>query len=460
MRFVDLFAGLGGFHYALRALGHECVFASEIDPELRELYARNFPDSARRVFGDIREFAHRVPRHDVLCAGFPCQPFSKSGYQRGRRDRRRGTLFHEIAAILEHHLPRYVILENVGNFERHNYGRTWRIVRQTLQRLGYCVRGTTHVASGGHGLISPHHLGYPQSRERFFIVASLNQLREDPFPKADRTRVTTLGDIVMRPRELRAADREETSLPPARIECIKHWNRFVRAVPRCVELPSFPLWGDEFGARYPFSERTPHVSPMSELKRVIRHRYRPRPTRAQLISFLPSYARSTESVFPAWKVAFIQQNRDYFRRVRGYLPAKWLEDLASLPASHRKLEWNCNGEVRDLWQCVLQFRPSGLRAKRYTSSPALVALNTTQTPILGPERRFITRVEGLRLQGFPDSHNLPKSRENAFAALGNAVHTGVASAIASRLLTGRAHESEGDLEAWIATLEEHPGTSA
>jgi DNA (cytosine-5)-methyltransferase 1 len=79
MRVVDLFAGIGGFHYALRALGHECVFASEIDDELRQLYKENFPETAKFALGDIRACKGKVPRHDILCAGFPCQPFSKSG---------------------------------------------------------------------------------------------------------------------------------------------------------------------------------------------------------------------------------------------------------------------------------------------------------------------------------------------------------------------------------------------
>ena len=108
--------------------------------------------------------------------------------------------------------------------------------------------------------------------------------------------------------------------------------------------------------------------------------------------------------------------------------------MRSFAPSLRKLEWNCQGEERDLWKCVLQFRPSGLRAKRYTSCPALIAMTTTQVPILGPKRRFITRVEGLRLQGFPDRHALPKARERAFQALGNAVHVGVVRAIARRLM--------------------------
>jgi DNA (cytosine-5)-methyltransferase 1 len=79
MDFVDLFAGLGGFHYALRDLGHKCVFASEIDPDLQKCYKENFPKSASVVHGDIRAVHDLIPDHDILCAGFPCQPFSKSG---------------------------------------------------------------------------------------------------------------------------------------------------------------------------------------------------------------------------------------------------------------------------------------------------------------------------------------------------------------------------------------------
>src|ERR1043166_566973 len=87
MKFIDLFAGIGGFHKALASLGHECVFASEIDEELADLYRGNFPSIRKHVYGDIRRSKGRVPAHDILCAGFPCQPFSKSGSQNGRRDR-------------------------------------------------------------------------------------------------------------------------------------------------------------------------------------------------------------------------------------------------------------------------------------------------------------------------------------------------------------------------------------
>ena len=111
MRFIDLFAGLGGFHVALESLGHECVFASEIDPVLREVYKRNFPCTKQALHGDIREVRSKIPPHEILCAGFPCQPFSKSGDQLGFTDITRGTLFHEILRIAREHQPDLILLD-------------------------------------------------------------------------------------------------------------------------------------------------------------------------------------------------------------------------------------------------------------------------------------------------------------------------------------------------------------
>ena len=432
---MDLFAGLGGFHVALRSLGHECVFVSEFDQELRELYLKNFSDAHGIVHGDIRECNEKVPAHDILCAGFPCQPFSKSGDQRGMRDKTRGTLFHEILEILEWRRPQYVILENVGNFERHDHGRTWRIVKGSLAELGYHVRGTEHVSSGGHGLISPHHLGFPHTRERFFVVASLDELPLYPFPKAQRDRATRLSDIVQAKSELSRDDAEETALTRQQVSCIDHWNKLLGRLPAHVDLPSFPIWGDEILGGYPFRAETPHACTARELRRYLRQYRPPRGARkAGLLALLPSYARVKERRFPKWKVDFIESNREWFREIAPHVSAGWIRRLLGFPPSLRKLEWNCQGEERDLWRYVLQFRPSGLRAKRYSSCPALVAMTTTQIPILGPKRRFITRVEGLRLQGFADDHGLPGPRGKAFRALGNAVHVAVVREVARRLI--------------------------
>lgn len=437
MKFVDLFAGLGGFHHALKSLGHECVFASEIDSELREIYADNFQDiSKEQILGDIRECKEQVPSHDILCAGFPCQPFSKSGTQKGLKDKTRGTLFHEILHVLEQRRPEYVILENVGNFERHDQGRTWKIVRKSLEKLGYDVRGTEHVASGGTGLLSPHHFGFPHSRERFYIVARQGNLASEPLPKGDRSCVTSLADLVQRKVELRQRDRVETKLTAQQKRCIDHWNALLSKLPETeVELPSFPIWGDEFQASYPFEEYTPFVAPIQELRRAVNgHSAFSRVPRESLLELLPNYARYEVEQFPRWKVDFIRQNREWFKQHQKYFGKRWLKELRKFPASLRKLEWNCQGEERDLWSHVLQFRPSGLRVKRYSACPSLVAMTSTQIPVLGPEQRFLTRVEGLRLQGFPDTHKIPKSRAKTFRALGNAVHVGVICVIANKLI--------------------------
>lgn len=437
MKFVDLFAGLGGFHRALNRLGHECVFACEIDAELRTTYEANFPRVSGHIHADIRDCKDTVPAHDILCAGFPCQPFSKSGTQKGLKDKTRGTLFHEIVDVLERCRPEYVVLENVGNFERHDEGRTWKIVRESLEKLNYNVQGTEHVTSGGTGLLSPHHFGFPHSRERFYIVARNGKLRSQSLPKGDRSCVTDLADIVQKKGELRQSDRIETKLTLQQRACIDHWNALVSKLPEDeVELPSFPIWGDEFEASYPFEKYTPYKAPIKELRKAVNgHATQLRSAREELLELLPSYARYEAEAFPSWKVEFIRQNRQWFMKHRKYFGKRWLRKLREFPPSLRKLEWNCQGEERDLWKHVLQFRPSGLRVKRYSACPSLVAMTSTQIPLLGPEKRFLTRIEGLRLQGFPDTHQIPQSRSKAFQALGNAVHVGVASVIAKKLIS-------------------------
>jgi DNA (cytosine-5)-methyltransferase 1 len=436
MRFADICAGIGGFHRALKRLGHKCVFASEIDDELHKLYGENFPDTKDKTHGDIRESKGQVPPIDVLCAGFPCQPFSKSGSQLGLNHRTQGTIFHEILDILKARRPEYVILENVGNFERHDDGETWKIVRESLEKLGYDVRATEHITSGGVGLLSPHHLGFPHSRERFYIVGRQGTLPESPFPEGNRSCKTSLTAIAQEPSELSEADVNETRLTELQYDCIEHWNLLLSRLPEEeVDLPSFPIWGDELGATYPYEDHTPFATPLNQL-RLSLNGNAPRGSqgREELLGLLPNYACTRKSKFPKWKIDFIRQNREWFDDNRKYFGKRWVEKLQGFPPSLRKLEWNCKGEERDIWKYVLQFRPSGLRVKRYTTSPSLVAMTSTQIPILGPEGRFLTRIEGLRLQDFSDTHKLPNSRTKSFRALGNAVHVGVVEAIARGLL--------------------------
>ena len=433
LRYIDLFAGLGGFHRALSDLGHECVFASEINPTLQKVYLRNFPEMAGKLAGDIRQVAS-FPEHDLVCAGFPCQPFSKSGRQRGTQDETRGTLFNDILRAIDERHPYYVLLENVGNFERHDGGNTWRVVREQLERRGYAVKGTLHTSTpGGTGLVSPHHLGYPQHRERFFVVASLGDLPDQPFPSVDRMRKTSFHGILQAEGDIANDHAEEAALSPKQVACIEHWNRLLQALPEDAEVFS-PLWGDEFAAKYPFELRKelPANVPSWILWGYLdRRRARRHMRKRALLELLPAYARARS--FPGWKKQFIRDSRQWWLDNRRHAPKGWLTQLRKFPFSLRKLEWH-GGSERDLWQCVLQFRPSGLRAKKDGCIPALVAMTDTQIPIIGPRRRFLTRIEGLRLQGFKDTHALPASYSDAFAALGNAVHVKVVQAIAERLV--------------------------
>jgi len=133
MRFIDLFAGLGGFHLALKQLGHKCVFASEIDTELREIYKENF---GLKPEGNIQKVKiENIPSHEILCAGFPCQPFSKAGQQDGFNHPKLGRLYEYILEIISYHHPQFLILENVPNLERHNKGRILLVVSTVLMIL-------------------------------------------------------------------------------------------------------------------------------------------------------------------------------------------------------------------------------------------------------------------------------------------------------------------------------------
>src|SRR3954471_22769157 len=168
-KFVDLFAGVGGFHAALSAFGGECVYAVEKDPEAAAIYERNWKVPA---FGDIvddTEGRMRVPKHDVLAAGFPCQPFSKSGFQRGM-DEARGTLFWNICEILRVRKPSVVLLENVRNIAGPRHRHEWDVIIRSLRELGYRVSYEPIVFSPH--LLPPERGGRPQVRERVFIVGT------------------------------------------------------------------------------------------------------------------------------------------------------------------------------------------------------------------------------------------------------------------------------------------------
>lgn len=183
IRFIDLFAGIGGFRKAIENKNTNCVFSSEWDTLAQKVYKDNYHDVP---FGDITKIlAKDIPAHDLLCAGFPCQAFSVAGKRLGFKDTR-GTLFFDIERILKFHTPRMVILENVKNFKNHDNGDTFKTVKKSLEHIGYKVFAKVLRSSD---------FGVPQARERFYIVGLYNFSGEFRFPKSSN-KTKTIKDIL------------------------------------------------------------------------------------------------------------------------------------------------------------------------------------------------------------------------------------------------------------------------
>lgn len=169
MKFIDLFAGIGGFRLGMESAGFQCVFSSEIDKFARQTYRANFNEEP---FGDITQIkSEDIPKHDILCAGFPCQPFSIAGRRLGREDKR-GVLFDEIIRIAGYHKPKYLLLENVKGLLNIDSGKTFKDMVTSIENLGYTVSWK---------VLNAKDFGVPQNRERVFIVCSFD--KSFAFPK-------------------------------------------------------------------------------------------------------------------------------------------------------------------------------------------------------------------------------------------------------------------------------------
>lgn len=396
--FVDLFAGVGGFHAALSAMGGKCVYAVEIDRAAAAVYERNW---GLRALGDITEDANetvmKVPRHDVLCAGFPCQPFSKSGAQRGMEETR-GTLYWNILRIIQVRRPVVVLLENVRNLSGPRHQHEWRVIVDTLRREGYRVSEVPAV-------FSPHLLprdrgGRPQVRERVFITAT--RLPSDRGFSAEADPVVKNRPVAgWDPREWRVEDELPLEANHEVVGCdlseaerfwIDAWDDFVRRMWVARDgrpLPGWPLWADHW------------VMPSSLDQEVL-------------------------SREPKWRAAFLERNARFYavhQKVIDEWTATWDVYSDRFPPSRRKFEWQAQDTPR-LWDAVIHIRPSGIRAKRPNYLPALVAI--TQTSIIGSRERRLSPREAARLQGLPEWFDFGEQRPAlTYRQLGNGVSVGV-----------------------------------
>ena len=181
-KYIDLFAGIGGIRMPFDEIGGKCVFSSEIDKFARQTYQANYNEEPK---GDITQIEpETIPSFDLLLAGFPCQPFSQAGLQKGFDDTR-GTLFFYIAELIKFHQPKAVLLENVKRLKSHDKGNTFKVMEKTLRDLGYNVF---------HEILAARDFGVPQNRERIYIIA-LKDNADFKFPTATNIE-TNVGSIL------------------------------------------------------------------------------------------------------------------------------------------------------------------------------------------------------------------------------------------------------------------------
>lgn len=384
LKFIDLFCGVGGFHLALEGLGAQCVFASDIDPNCRMVYKNNF---GLEPHGDITLVNEEdIPPHDIICAGFPCQAFSKAGYRRGVNDPR-GTLFYEIVRIAKYHMPKYMILENVRNLAGHDGGNTWKVIRYNLREIGYNVSDEPII-------FSPHYLGIPQHRERVFILCKRKDLGELP-PFSFNKKIKPESDafsILQTDKEIKNLKKYKLNKRDTAV--IDLWNEFALIVKD--NLPGFPVW--------------------SEWLRKLN-------------------GDDNFQSYPKWKQDIINKNSKLYTDNKKSIDF-WLRKALMNPdfnGAKAKFEWQA-GKTTDpnIWNTIMQFRPSGLRVKKPTHYPALVAI--TQTSIVGPQKRKLTPRECARLQRIPDTYKLHPTDRIAYKQLGNSVNVDVVRLFAKLLL--------------------------
>ena len=372
--FIDLFAGIGGFHLAMHSLGGRCVFASEWDKNAQETYAANY---GIEPFGDIKKIDEKdIPPHDVLCAGFPCQPFSKAGKQEGFDDETKGTLFFDIERILKYHHTKFIILENVRNLVAHDNGNTWKTIHNHLVNLGYRLSPEPLI-------VSPHYFGVPQLRERVVVLGVYDPKHADKpleinLPKPKKKSQCSLDTILEKDNHER-----DYKLTEEEIDAIDTWDEFYHGIKE--KVIGFPIWLDWF--------KTPPPSDPEEM--------------------------------PDWKRDFVIKNNQLYKNNKEFIDA-WLKrhnGLRHFTPTMRKMEWQCGDSVPSAWDAFMQMRPSGLRIKRPDCAPALVAI--VQVPIIGKYRRRMTVREAARLQSFDDSFIPNGNKHEAYKQFGNAVNVQV-----------------------------------
>ena len=394
--FIDLFAGIGGFHQAMRSLGGTCVMASEINQACVDTYKLNFSTQEGDVRGDINKIdPYSIASFDVLCAGFPCQSFSKAGLQMGFQDPKRGNLFFKIMEILDAHPEaQFIVLENVRNLA--DKKEHWEIIQEELTKREFLITKDPLI-------LSPSNFGLPQIRERVYILGIKKQVCTkviqdkgyiDPndLHIEDYKQECKIGDALSILEEENISEKYHISDEQALM--IQAWDEF--RLGTGITVLGFPIWISCFGYGITDDE-------------VLKDK-------------LEYYS------MPSWKKAFVDKNRAFYICHRSFID-EWIEkyDMLNRIKLYQKFEWNCGTDVTSMQEAIIQIRQSGIRVKRSNYFPSLVAI--VNTPIVWDKNahvyRRITPREAANLQSFDKEYKFAGTDNQIYQQLGNSVNVKV-----------------------------------
>lgn len=391
-KFIDLFSGIGGFHQAMRYLGGECEMAAEIDQECVKTYMLNYKTNEKEIRGDVNKIdPATIKPFDVLCAGFPCQPFSKAGTQQGFQDKKRGNLFYKIMDILDGHPEvKFVILENVRNLA--DKSENWDIITSELMKRNFYITEEPII-------LSPSDFGIPQIRERVYILGIRKDIRNEQILTNGFIHIEDLKlNNHLKKCKMGAAwsileddvdDRYIISTEKEQM--IMAWDEF--RIETGITVIGYPIWIDSFGVGIDDDDEV--------------------------------YKSQGYDTMPKWKQNFLRHNRELYLSNRKFIDG-WIKkyDMMNKIKLYKKFEWNCGTDVTDIHDCLIQIRQSGIRVKRPTFYPSLVAI--VNTPIIWDKSknhfRHITPREAANLQSFHAGFKFQGTDAIQYRQLGNSVN--------------------------------------
>ena len=471
MYFFDACAGIGCFHHGMVAAGFSCIGAAEFDSDIRDAYPPAFRIDESRMFYDLRGLVKtdgwlkQLPsmKGAVLTAGFPCQPFSKGGAQLGR-SHQEGTVFESLMELLVSLDSPAFILENVENLAGKRHQDTFLEMKKMICNLGYDFAMIK---------ISPHEIGIPHNRKRWFIVGIKTENKKGV---EDKSLEQMLINIARNPeieslwsRKYLGGNFRSEPITEVEEEALNHWDDLLDWASEDPELqPPSPLWGMEVRHTYEFNKLQVELSrnnnkPLTrkQLLKCLKgqaRRYATKYTTLEIVQkYLPPYlqdAHTRTEPYPDWKPKFAIRSRTYLRDMEKHLRSTgraeqwsdWKKKLGVLKATNQKLEWNVgtppskDRETR-LMRRQIQWRPSGIRISSGVKHPALVAIG--QVPAIGhrrtrPHWTVLARLQSIPSDYVPNPKHSKKRRDeirnlygqNPVKRLGNSVNVEVVTKIA------------------------------